>query len=495
MEKNPAVLAFENDRLAQTISLAKVQLEQAKRDNEGNRAELISLKQEMRENSTHSVSNLWNSQNFEDFVELSQYANPVLQKVTDYERVANRIAVLEKVISSPYFARIDFKFDDEEDFEKIYIGRFSLRSADTNEAFVYDWRAPIASMFYRFATGAAFYDAPAGRITGEIGLKRQYEIQNGKLEYFFDADIQIIDEFLRKLLSQNTSPKMRTIVETIQKEQDIVIRDMENDLMMVQGVAGSGKTSIALHRAAYLMYQGLSSALAANNIIIISPNALFEQYISNVLPDLGEARVASVIFDEMLAAILKNKRIQTKNQFLERLITNSRYQNVMRDSIEFKTSPQFLALLERFMDDLPHRGIEFEDLYYGERRVVSKEALREKVLSGRKTTPLGLRLEQLADFAFGLAREYYREYANQSEYVRIKKEIQKFTEIDVRQLYGKLFHDEAYFYQLAQNIPLPNGIAEILKFTRENLYSDTLYYDDAVALAFLRLKLYGANTY
>lgn len=122
---------------------------------------------------------------------------------------------------------------------------------------VYDWRSPVAGIFYRFMKGAAFYDAPCGRITGELNLKRQYEINNGVPEYFFDTNVQIVDAFLRQLLSQTTTAKMKAIVETIQQEQDIVIRDMENDLLMVQGVAGSGKTSIALHRAAYLMYQGL----------------------------------------------------------------------------------------------------------------------------------------------------------------------------------------------------------------------------------------------
>ena len=222
---------------------------------------------------------------------LSQIASPIAEKLSDYEAVANRIAILEKLIECPYFARIDFQFEGESAFEKIYIGRASLRKEASYDLEVYDWRSPIAGMFYRFTRGAAFYEAPAGKITGEINLKRQYEIRKGRLEYFFDADLQIRDEFLRKMLSQNTSPKLKTIVETIQKEQDIVIRDMESDLMMVQGVAGSGKTSIALHRAAYLMYQGLSKRLAADNIIIISPNTVFEQYISDVLPESLERKM------------------------------------------------------------------------------------------------------------------------------------------------------------------------------------------------------------
>lgn len=178
--------------------------------------------------------------------------------------------------------------------------------------------------------GEAFYDAPCGRVTGELKLKRQYEIKNGVLKYFFDTDVQIVDEFLRQLLSQNTTAKMKAIVETIQQEQDAVIRDMENDLLMVQGVAGSGKTSIALHRAAYLMYQGLQTKLSANNIMIISPNTIFEQYISNVLPELGEDNVISVVFEDILKMLLKGRKIQSKNDFLEKIIAPSQYKKFIK---------------------------------------------------------------------------------------------------------------------------------------------------------------------
>ncbi len=232
-------LEFENTRFKQTIALAREQLDQARERNEVNKSAIISAKKELRENTSHSISNLWSSEGFEALAALNQYANPIADKIADYEAVENKIARLENMIQSPYFARIDFRFEDEEEFEKIYIGRSSLKKDSTNQFFVYDWRSPIASVFYRFVLGQVFYDAPGGRITGQVSLKRQYEISKGKLEYFFDADVQIVDEFLRKLLSQNTSPKMKTIVETIQREQDIVIRDMENDLMMVQGVEAS----------------------------------------------------------------------------------------------------------------------------------------------------------------------------------------------------------------------------------------------------------------
>lgn len=495
MENNYSELETENQRLEKTIAIARNQLKKARLDNENNKSAILESKREMRENSVHSVSNLWSSGGFEDLVALSQYVNPIMDKMADYEATENKIALLEKLISSPYFARIDFKFEDEDTFEKIYIGRSSLKKEDSHQLYVYDWRSPIASLFYRFVTGPAFYVAPGGRITGEINLKRQYEINKGILEYYFDADVQIVDEFLRKLLSQNTSSKMKAIVETIQREQDIVIRDIENELIMVQGVAGSGKTSIALHRAAYLMYQGLSSKLSANNIIIISPNPLFEQYISNVLPELGEEHVVSVVFEEILERILKNKPMQTRNQFLENLITSTRYGNIIKGSMEFKTSHQFLEVLNRFINDIPSRWIEFEDIYYGGNCIITKEELKDRILSRKKDAPLELKLRQLEDFILESVNESGKKRRNKSEILELKKEIQKFTELDVETLYLKLFGDKEYFYSLAEGIDIPDFIEEVLNFTRENLNSNFLYYDDAAALAYMKLKLSRANLY
>ncbi len=495
MENNQYELEVENQRLEQTISLAKSQLNEARACNEENKSAIISAKKELRENTSHSISGLWTSEGFEALAALSQYVNPVINKITDYEATENKILQLEQLIKSPYFARIDFKFDDEDVFEKVYIGRSSLMKEDSYEMYVYDWRSPIASVFYRFVMGPAFYEAPYGKITGEVNLKRQYEINEGILEYFFDSDVQIVDEFLRKLLSQNTSSKMKTIVETIQKEQDIVIRDMENELMMVQGVAGSGKTSIALHRAAYFMYQGLSPGLSANNIVIISPNALFEQYISNVLPELGEDNVISMVFEEILVKILQNEQVQTKNQFLENLITSPGYPELIKSSIEFKTSHQFLDIINRFIYDLPYKWIDFEDVYYAGKCIVSKEILKDKILSGRKSTPLALQLKQLEDFILELMRESHDGHINKSEEYIVKKDIQKFTELNAHRLYRKLLSDKEYFYCLAKELELPDCIDAILTFTQENLYSDLLYYDDAAVIAFLTLKLNGTNEY
>ena len=494
MGNNQTEKAFEEKRLAQTISLAEEQLKQAKEAADKKKSEIIEAKKDVRENTEHGITSLYTSDGFEALVELSQYINPVTDKIIDYEEEEHKILLLEKMIKSPYFARIDFKFDDEDEFEKIYIGRSSLRKNSYQEMYVYDWRSPIASVFYRFMTGEAFYDAPCGRVTGELDLKRQYEIKNGKLEYFFDSDVQIVDEFLRQLLSQNTTAKMKAIVETIQHEQDVVIRDMENDLLMVQGVAGSGKTSIALHRAAYLMYQGLQTKLSANNIMIISPNSIFEQYISNVLPELGEDNVISSVFEDILSELLNGRKIQSRNDFLENLIVNSKYKEISRNSIEFKTSSFFREILDQFLIDIPRQWIEFEDVYYEGKCVVSGQILKDKIL-GRPETPLGIKLEQLEDYILEQIFGTGKGRGHKEEKNLIKQEIQKFIKIDIVELYKILFSNEAYFYSLLQNSNPSQNIKNIWKYTKENLEADSLYYDDAIAIAYLYLKIYGTNKY
>ena len=494
MGNNQTEKAFEEKRLAQTISLAEEQLNQAKEAADKKKSEIIEAKKDVRENTEHGITSLYTSDGFEALVELSQYINPVTDKIIDYEEEEHKILLLEKMIKSPYFARIDFKFDDEDEFEKIYIGRSSLRKNSYQEMYVYDWRSPIASVFYRFMTGEAFYDAPCGRVTGELNLKRQYEIKNGTLEYFFDSDVQIVDEFLRQLLSQNTTAKMKAIVETIQHEQDVVIRDMENDLLMVQGVAGSGKTSIALHRAAYLMYQGLQTKLSANNIMIISPNSIFEQYISNVLPELGEDNVISSVFEDILSELLNGRKIQSRNDFLENLIVNSKYKEISRNSIEFKTSSFFREILDQFLIDIPRQWIEFEDVYYEGKCVVSGQILKDKIL-GRPETPLGIKLEQLEDYILEQIFGTGKGRGHKEEKNLIKQEIQKFIKIDIVELYKILFSNEAYFYSLLQNSNPSQNIKNIWKYTKENLEADSLYYDDAIAIAYLYLKIYGTNKY
>ncbi len=383
--------AYENEYLEKVLILAKEQLKQAQEVVSKKQLELVEIKKEIRENR---IINMYNTDDFEDLLELNQSSMLVTEIVADCDKIKQKINCLENLIESPYFARIDFCFEGEEVPEKIYIGRLSLSEEKSREIYIYDWRSPIASVFYQFMLGNAYYSAPCGRVNGEVALKRQYEIKNSKLLYFFNTDVGINDEILKQMLSKNTSPKMKTIVETIQKEQDTVIRDLQSELLMIQGVAGSGKTSIALHRAAYLMYEGLQSRLSANNILILSPNAIFEEYISGVLPELGEKNIVSMVFEDILHMILKENIIQPKRKFLEKMVSNSPYREKIKRSIEFKTSERFKQILDQFVLDVPRYEMEFRDIYFTGQRIAEKEEMKNFVCQHTEL-PLAIRLEQL----------------------------------------------------------------------------------------------------
>lgn len=477
----------------------------------------MDAKQEMGEYTAHAMASLYKDDGFQQLAEAALYVDQINSRIALQRDKANRIVQLERMLLSPYFARVDFLFDGEASPEKMYIGRSSMKNPDDNEIVVYDWRAPVASLFYRFGPGRAHYEAPAGKIEGDLQLKRQYEIRGGQLAYFFDADVEIVDEFLRQFLSQNASARMKTIVETIQRDQDAVIRDSENDLLMVQGAAGSGKTSIGLHRVAYLMYQGLANRLAADNIAILSPNTLFERYISNILPELGEQNVVSLTVEKILRNILGNRDFQTKNELLEILGASGDGEEyrLIKGDLEFKTGFPFIEILERFIVAIPRRFIDFRDVDYDGGAIAGRQELKNRIINNRKGLSLAVllrqqettilnqvhearkgRIERLKQFVkrFGYSPQESAAAArllSVLESAALIKEIRTFTELGYFSLYRRLFEDEAWFYQLASGLSLPENISDIISRSRRNLESGQLGHGDALALAYLTLRLGG----
>ena len=220
----------------------------------------------------------------EQLQEVQRQENAYASTVAEQQR-------LTALYSNPYFARIDFKEEGEESTEQFYIGRYGFID-DEMEMPVYDWRSPVASMFYDYEYGKALYNCPVGVINGELTLKRQFIIESGRLKNMFDSALEIQDEILQRMLSANASDKMKTIITTIQREQNRAIRDESTDVLVISGNAGSGKTSIALHRISYLLYR-YRNTLSEDNIIIFSPSDTFNGYISDVLPALGGEKCAS----------------------------------------------------------------------------------------------------------------------------------------------------------------------------------------------------------
>lgn len=250
---------------------------------------------------------------------------------------------LQRQKKAPYFSRIDFIATGETEAQKIYIGLSNVKKG--NSIIVYDWRAPISSLYYDFTLGDAFFMVNHKAHTGEVTLKRQYKIEDATLISYFDTSLTIEDDILQDVLSKNASPKMKQIVSSIQKEQNIIVRTEEFDNILVQGVAGSGKTSIALHRAAYLLYTHRNS-LKSSDILIMSPNNIFSGYISEVLPQLGEENLVETSFDQIAMVELK-KPLQSREEMLDEIATHPKQETL--NEISFKSSFEYLGELLKFL--------------------------------------------------------------------------------------------------------------------------------------------------
>lgn len=485
LKQNETIQTQEEAHLEHILSIARSELTGIRQSMERMEEEMQAEKREARENITYGIRDMTSPDDFEAFVELSQSMSHVDKMVSDYDEYKKRIAMLRELIQTPYFARIDFQFDDGFT-EAIYIGRRSLSDKVTKDICIYDWRAPIASVFYRFMTGSAYYDAPCGRIDGQLLLKRQFEIRDSTLQYFFDSDLNINDEILRQLLSQNTSPKMKAIVETIQADQDIIIRDMENDLLMVQGVAGSGKTSIALHRAAYLLYQGVQSGLTADSILVLSPNSTFEDYIDSVLPELGEENVTTVVFETLLHDLLRDRSLQSHFDCLEQAMIDSKGQSIALTGFRLKTSEHFLELLHSYIENYADYGIEYRDIYYHGTCIITKKQLKER-LKRRPEVSLGTRLKQLQTYVLELAFGTGKRRAPAEEIAAFLQMLQEFLTPDIFTLYRSFFASESIYEELLTEVGGAEVLDAVIQSTMEGISVGPIPYEDAMALAYLSL--------
>lgn len=252
---------------------------------------------------------------------------------------------LKKIQSSPYFGAIEFQKEGQLS-KTIYIGMTYLKKDELHNV-IYDWRAPICSLFYDYEVGECKYEAPEGIILGKLRKKRQFKIENQKLVHLFDNSLNINDDILQEVLADNSSEKMKNIVNTIQQEQNQVIRNVKDKHLIVQGIAGSGKTSVALHRIAFLLYK--IPNLTSEKILIFSPNQIFTEYISNVLPELGEENTVQTTFHDYLNKIIKEyKHVETFIHFLSRYYQGQGQNNNL---IFYKQSDLIIKKLEEFVED------------------------------------------------------------------------------------------------------------------------------------------------
>lgn len=330
-----------------------------------------------------------------DPLEITSNRQSVSQELFKAEMQAKRIQQLIKMKENPYFARIVFKYTNSTniDEERYYIGLGGYTAEGELTPMIYDWRAPISSLYYDFDVGHAAFKAPSGMITGQILSKRQYRIRNGKLEFFLDSDVKIDDEILQKELSQNSNQKMKTIVSTIQREQNSIIRNENDEVLIVQGVAGSGKTSIALHRIAYLLYRNREQ-IKSSNILVVSPNRIFSDFISNVLPELGEENIIEMNFEDIARNELPSTyRFESRFQFLSDILTNKKSES---DVEHFKNSPEFIIQLREYCKFFMTHHIRMKSISISD-VLFKKEHLEDLLFSRFAEYPIFLGIRKLSE--------------------------------------------------------------------------------------------------
>lgn len=415
---------------------------------------------------------IWQSRTDIDAQEVRSMRETILNTLAVGESIIAIRRKLKKLLNIPYFGRIDFRENTgETKVNPVYIGIHSFSHPKDKTNLIYDWRAPVSSMFYDYELGEACYDSPNGEIRGNISLKRQYRIRKGIMEYMIESSLTVHDDILQKELSANADDKMKNIVATIQREQNRIIRNEESNVLIIQGVAGSGKTSIALHRIAYLLYAH-KGEIISGDILIISPNKVFADYISNVLPELGEEMVPEVSMEEILSAILEHKyKFQSFLGQVSELLGKTSPGFIER--IRYKSTFEFILQLDKFIVHMENTYFSAADVKVSKYITIPGDFIQEQFKRFHRY-PVRQRLEVMADYIVDAMKVQYQIVLTTAEKNILKKEIRNmFAGNNDLQVY------KDFFEWL--------GVPEMLKLRKNRM----LEYADLAPLAYLRFSLDG----
>lgn len=416
---------------------------------------------------------IWDSRSDMDLTEMKTMINASDLEVALASYKSNHLQKLYKVQNNPYFGSITFKNDNEDN--KIYIGITHIDDEETDEHLVHDWRAPICSLFYDYELGKAKYLAPEGIIEGEITNKRQFTIKSGELVRVFDNSINIDDELLQEVLTQESNDKMKNIVNTIQQEQNAIIRNITDKNLIVQGIAGSGKTSVALHRIAFLLYK--ITNLSSNNVLIFSPNQIFTEYISNVLPELGESNTMQTTFNDFLSINLDEyKSVESFTSFIERYY---KYKENNKELVKYKQSDEIVVALEKYAKDFLNK-VEFIQDIETHDYTITKEELNSLLKDRYEKLLLTERMNEIAE---KMCRDFYRgSHKNKNVILKLLKKALN-IKIDYKEIFKAFFHskffNETYTGKITEN-EITNSVNK-----------KEIKYEDACIMVYLKGLLSG----
>lgn len=500
---------LENEWLQDVLKEVKKQFDKKHNFKERFRKEAIETQKQLWEDvGSVSVTN-----GLDQIVDFMEFINTMKIQKRRHEFTRKLKEKYEKMLLSPYFARIDFTEEGKELPDKYYIGISNLINDDF-DFLVYDWRAPISSMFYDYEVGKAGYTCPEGVINGDLTLKRQYKVNDGKLKYMFDSNLKIDDEILQNILAKSSDSKMKAIVTTIQREQNKIIRNELYKNLIVQGPAGSGKTSVALHRIAYLLYKHREK-IGPQNILIFSPNNIFNDYISDVLPQLGEDNMCQTTFKEYMHKALGNEIIKEEYCEMMEYILSSKNEDNYNErikSIKFKSSKQFLNILKEYVIYLEKMNRDFKDIIFKGALIISSKEIQELYFKDYVNLPLKRRLEKLRDRILYLLEPYeknrvgevaedIKNYGSQNDETEILKqsksvvkneiksiysEIYRMTDFNIIDIYKELFENLESFSNLIISEYDDEYINEVKFYTLEMIKSKKFNYEDQHALLYLK---------
>lgn len=444
---------------------------------------------------------------YSNCIDLDEWANNMmnieLQSITAIDST-NLNKSYNRMLKSAYFARIDFETEGE--VLPIYLGIASL--TDGTDFYVYDWRAPICSMFYDYEMGEASYQSPNGEIIkGKIILKRQYKIEGDKITQIFDTDMQVIDDILQTMLQNNATDKMKNIVKTIQKEQNKIIRKRDVDLLVVQGPAGSGKTSVAMHKIAYLLYAE-KNFINNSNVLILSPNDIFSNYISNVLPEIGEDNVYQTTFMDFVRGGLDFKIKGSLNEIYEVIYSSSPNQKeypLLYNSVRLKYGATYINLIEDFIKLKRNEILGIEDIIIDDQVVIDKDYL-EKLANELESNGISL-YQQGKKLTQKIMLHLTIKLGNKNLSVmnKIKKNLENnLNKLRIKPIFIDLYSDETRFVQMIEDIynrtgtPAKNRLTikqlhDIFKYTSSFLEKNIIPYEDVIGYLYFKDRLQGSS--
>lgn len=427
-------------------------------------------------------------------MELTEIHHDMEKKMIYSQEALNDIAFFEKLKSSPYFARVDFKIEGALKEKTVYIGLRTLQDPDTFQMYVCDWRAPVASLFYEDFEDKAYFDAPKGRIYGDLLLKRQYKFKDGCLYYYVDSDVKIDDDILRDVLSSSSGEHLKVIVNSIQREQNKAVRYTDSENLLVTGPAGSGKTSVGFHRLAFLLYRNRNE-LSSAEIVMFSNSNIFSSYVADIIPELGEMPINYATFYSIFSAEIPTLNISDYYSLADEIINGN---TSRKSSASIKMSKEFLEFIDKEGNCIEPV---FENICYGRDVIISGEALLERFISDGDIT-VKMKGERLCAFAQNIIDEYFEEnkkeiYNDLDDITSIDEDTQKAirkAKRDIKQKSVEMIKNATLVDPVILYFKLLGHFAEQKKDptlieSAVSLHKGYLEFEDAIGVVYLKTVL------